>query len=92
MKKALYGVFTALPMLLTPLAITTWYLGLGTVLIFPLVIIAAAVWFFAIFRSYKKLTRGGRIFLIAALWIIAVAACLSPYAVLWLAFQGGHHI
>ena len=90
MKRALYGVLTALPTLITAIALSIWYFGISAVM--PFVLIAAAVWFFAIFRSYDKLTRGGRIFLIAALWIIAAAACLSPYAVIWLAFQGEHHL
>ncbi len=90
MKKALYGVFTALPMILTALAISVWYVGIATVSAFA--VIAAAIWFFAVLRAYEKLNRGGRIFLIAALWINAGAAWLSPYAVIWLAFRGGRHI
>lgn len=90
MKRALYGVLTALPTLITAIALSIWYFGISAVM--PFVLIAAALWFFAIFRSYEKLPRGGRIFLIAALWIVAAAAWASPYAVLWLAFQGGHHI
>ncbi len=90
MKKALFGVFTALPMLITALALSVWYFGYATLILF--VIIAAAVWFFAIFRFYEKLPKKGKIALIAVLWIVAAAACASPYAVIWLAFQGGHHL
>ncbi len=90
MKKALFLILTAVPLLITALALSLWYLGM--IMLLPGIVIAAAVWGLVFFRAYDLLPRGGRIFLVVSLWIIAVAAWLSPYAVIWLAFQGGHHL
>ena len=90
MKKAVFLILTAIPMLITAFAISLWYLGM--IMIIPGIIIAFALWGLVFFRAYDMLPNGGRIFLTVSLWIIAIAAWLSPYAVVWAAFQGGHHI
>ncbi len=90
MRKALFLILTAIPLLITALALSLWYLGM--IMLLPGIVIALAVWALVFFRTYDKLPRSGRIFLTVSLWIIAASAWLSPYAVIWAAFQGGHHL
>ena len=90
MKKALYCLFTALPMISTAMLLSVWYFGIITVL--PFIFIAAAVWIFAVLRAYKMLPGAGKAVLIASLWIVAIVTAISPYIVIWFAFQGGHHL